>query len=257
MNNKRTHPMLLYMPVEEFFTEYLRNNKLDQTQIMVISRDVIADIKVKEQYNNISYSSRYDNVTFVPSLLPTPSSMEYAYGDDKTRFYEAYEGHLLSDDAFTDILCIVDIVVNDGIDVIMLSSKSEFASRFPYFLKEFIFDKLGVNVCLSEQLRDATSEEEYEKLLELGDMDEIRVLLEYNKKELTEGKVSADEFFNKFMEDAPAKFRKILMTKDIDHLICFGKEKGLRLSKRKSKEQIVDMIVEEVFGPEEVNQSDE
>lgn len=249
MEKKRNLGMILYMPIEEFFTEYVRNNNLGNTQILIISRDVVADIKEKEKYNNINYLSRYDNVTFVPSLLPNPASMEFAYGDDKTRFVEAYEGHLLGDEAFTDLICITDMAVNDGIDIILLSSKAEFASKFPYFLKEFASDKLGVNICLSEQLKDADNDEEYNKLLELGDVDEIKTLLEYNMKELTEGKVS-EAFFNRFMENAPMKYRKVLMTKDVDYLIRLGKDKGLHLSRRKSKEELIDKLVQEVFGEE-------
>lgn len=248
---KINHAVLIYMTVEEFFTEYVKMNDLSKTQIIIISRDVITDIKKKEQYNNITYSSKYDNVEFVPSLLPTPSSMEYIYGDDKTRFIEAYDSHLLSDESFSDLLCIADMVVNDGIDVILLSSRAEYASRFPYYLKEFTFDKFGLNICLSEELKEADTDEEYEACLNLGDIDDIKTLIDYNKKELTEGKVSAEEFFNRFMEDAPTKYRKILMTKDVEYLVSLGKDKGLRLSRRKPKESLVDTIVKEVFGSEE------
>lgn len=247
---KRKHAIFLYMTIEEFFTEYVKNNNLDNTQILIISRDIVADVKKKEGYNNISYFSKYDNIDFVPSLLPTPTSMEYVYGDDKSRFVEVYEGHLLGDDVFTDIICIADMVVNDGIDVIMLSSKAEFASTFPYALKDFIYNMLGLNVCLAEQLAEAETDEEYEKLLELGDTDDIRKLISQSKKDLTEGKVSEEEFFNKFMEDAPMKYRKILMTKDKDYVISIGKDKGLRMSRRKTKEELIDIITKEVFGPD-------
>lgn len=251
--NKRTHGMILYMTVEEFFTSYVKANNLDKTQIIIVSRDVTADIKTNEKYNNITYASKYDNVDFVPSLLPSPSSMEYAYGDDKTRFIEAYEGHLLSDDVFTDIVCIADMVVNDGIDVILLSSKAEFASQFPYFLKDFVHDKLGLKICLSEQLADAESDEEYENLVsDIGDIEDIKALIEYNKKELSEGQTSAEEFFNKFMEDAPTKYKKVLMTKDIDYILSLGKEKGLRLNKRKPKEELINTIVADTFGDDAV-----
>lgn len=245
---KRNHAILLYMTIEEFFTEYVKSNRLDNAQILIVSRDVVGDIKIKESYSKISYESRYDNITFVPSLIPSVASMEYVYGDDKSRFTEMYEGHLLGDDVFADILCIADMVVNDGIDVILLSSKGDFASTFPYILKDFVYKQLGINICLSEQLAEAESEEEYEQLLSLGDMDEIRTLLEFNKKELTEGRATADEFFNRFMEDAPMKYRKILMTKDKDYIIDLGKEKGIRMNRRKSKEELIDILVKEVFG---------
>lgn len=249
MENKRTHGICLYMTVEEFFTEYVKNNDLEMTQILIISRDVIADIKTKEKYNYISYSSKYDNIDFVPELLPTPSSLEYAYGDDKTRFIESYDGHLRDDDPFTSIICIADMVVNDGIDVILLSSKAEFASRFPYLLKDFVFEILGLKIRLSEELIEVDSEEEYEKLIsDIGDIDDIKTLIEVNKKELIEDKSSPENFFNHFMEDAPMKYRKILMTKEVEQLINLGKEKGLRLSRRKPKEELVDILVKEVFG---------
>ena len=249
-DKKITHGVIIYMTLEEFFTEYVKNNCINRTQILIISRDVTADIKQKERYNNILYSSRYDNVDFVPSLLPTPSSLEYAYGDDKTRFMEAYEGHLLSDEVFTDIICIADMVVNDGVDVIMLSSKAEFASQFPYYLKDFFYDKLGLKVCLGEQLAEAETDEEYDALLELGDIDDIRTIIDYNKKELTEGRTSAEEFFNHFMEDAPTKYRKILQTKDVDYIVELGKDKGLRLNRRKPKDELIDAITKEIFGPD-------
>lgn len=249
MDNKRTHGICLYMTVEEFFTEYVKNNDLDMTQILVISRDVTADIKTKEKYNYISYSSKYDNIDFVPELLPTPTSLEYAYGDDKTRFIEAYDGHLRGDDPFTSIICIADMVVNDGIDIILLSSKAEFASRFPYLLKDFVFETLGLKIRLSEELTDADSEEEYRQLIsDIGDIDDIKTLIDVNKRELMEDKSSPENFFNHFMEDAPMKYRKILMTKEVEQLISLGKEKGLRLSRRKPKEELVDVLVKEVFG---------
>ena len=249
MSSKRKHGMILYMTIEEFFTGYVKTNNLNRTQIIIVSRDVTADIKTNEKYNNITYSSKYDNIDFVPSLLPPPSSMEFAYGDDKSRFMEAYEGHLLSDETFTDIICIADMVVNDGVDVIMLSSKAEFASQFPYFLKDFVHDKIGLKICLSEQLSGAESDEEYEKLItDIGDIDDIKTLIDYNKKELSEDHTSEEEFFNRFMEDAPIKYKKVLMTKDIDYILSLGRDKGLRLNKRKSKEELVNAIVVDVFG---------
>lgn len=248
-NKKRTHGICLYMTVEEFFTEYVKNNDLEMTQILVISRDVTADIKTKENYNYISYSSKYDNIDFIPELLPTPASLEFAYGDNKERFYEHYDGHLRDEKAITTLVCIADMVVSDGIDVILLSSKADFASGFPYFLKDFIFEILGLKVRLSEELIDADSEEEYENLIsDIGDIDDIKTLIEVNKRELIEDKTSTENFFNRFMEDAPTKYRKILMTKEVDQIISLGKEKGLRMSRRRPKEELVDMIVKEVFG---------
>lgn len=244
-----SHGMILYMTIEEFFTEYVKSNDLERTQIIIVSRDVTADIKNRERYNNIVYSSKYDNIDFVPSLIPTPESMEFAYSDDKTRFIEAYEGHLLSDDVFTDIICIVDMVVNDGINIILLSSRAEFKSQFPYFLKDFIYERFGLKICLSEQLAESETEEEYTKLIQdIGDVEEIKLLLEQSKIDLTDDASSAEEFFNRFMEDAPVKYRRVLMTKDKEALLEFSKEKGLHISRRKTKEEIVDMIVNEVFG---------
>lgn len=248
MDKKRTG-ICLYMTVEEFFTEYVKNNDLEMTQILIISRDVVADIKTKEKYNCILYSSKYDNIDFVPELLPTPSSLEFAYGDDKERFYENYDGHLRSDEAFTSLICIADMVVNDGIDVILLTSKAEFASRFPYVLKDFMFENLGLKIRLSEELTEVDSEEEYQKLIsDIGDIEDIKTLIDVNKRELMEDKSSPENFFNHFMEDAPMKYRKILMTKEVEQLINLGKEKGLRMSRRKPKEELVDILVKEVFG---------
>ena len=238
----------IYMTTEEFFTEYVKNNNLEKTQIIIVSRDVVSDIQTNDKFTKIAYDSKYDNIDFVATLLPTPQSMEYAYGDDKTRFFEIYEGHLLSDDVFNDIICIVDMVVNDGIDIVILSSKAEFKSRFPYAIKDFVYDKFGLIIRLSEELADAESEEEYNNLISnIGDVDEIKSLVDYYKAELTENK-SVDEFVNRFMEDAPIKYRRILLTKTPEYVINLGKEKGLHLSRRKSLEELVDAVVERVFG---------
>lgn len=246
---KRNHGICLYMTVEEFFTEYVKNNNLEKTEILIVSRDVVSDIKKKEKYNYISYTSKYDNIEFVPELLPTPASMEFAYGNNTERFEEAYDGHLRSDDTYTAIICIADMVVNDGLDVILLSSKAEFASRFPYILKDFVYESLGMKIRLSEELIDADSEEEYESLIDdIGEIEDIRTMIEVGKKELMGEANPTDAFFNQFMEDADVKYRKLLMTKDVKQLVKLGTEKGLRMSRRKSKEELVDMLVKEVFG---------
>lgn len=249
MDKKRTHGMCLYMTVEEFFTEYVKNNDLEMTQILIVSRDVVADIKTKENYNYISYSSKYDNIDFVPELLPSPASLEFAYGDNKERFIEAYDGRLRDQETFTSLICIADMVVNDGIDVILLSSKAEFASGFPYILKDFMFENLGLKIRLSEELTEADSEEEQQELIsDIGDIEDIQTLLDIAKRELMDEEDSPENFFNHFMEDAPTKYRKILLSKDVEQIIKLGKEKGLRMSRRRPKEDLVDMIVKEVFG---------
>ena len=246
---KQKYGFCLYMTAEDFFTEYVKNNSLDRTQILIVSRDFVGDIKEKQKYNTITYQSRYDNIDFVPSLLPNPASLEFAYSDSKERFHDAYEGHLLGDDAFSDLICIVDMVVNDGVNIILLSSRAEFKSTFPYFIKDFVLDKFGMKICLAEELEEAESEEEYNRIItDIRDVEEIRTLLDFHKRELTEDKTSSEEFFNQFMEDAPVKYRKVLMTKDIPYLISMANEKGLHVSRRKSKEFIVDAIVKEVFG---------
>lgn len=255
MKKKRKTGVILYLTTEDFFMNYVKKNPLNTTQIIIISRDIISSIKKKEQYNSILYDSKYDNIDFVPTLLPTPSSLEYAYGDDKSRFREAYEGHLLGDDEFSDILCIADMVVNDGIDVILLSSKAEFASTFPYILKELVQRTIGLNICLGEQLAEAETDEEYDKLLDLGDIEEIKRLISYNMVQILSGGIDEKDaskiFFNRFMENAPTKYRKILMTKSEEELLKMAREKGLRLSRKKSKDEIINAITTEVFGATE------
>ena len=60
-----------------------------------------------------------------------------------------------------------------------------------------------------------------QRLLELGDTDDIRKLISQSKKDLTEGKVSEEEFFNKFMEDAQIVVFNIFCEK---FLYCHIKE---------------------------------
>ena len=233
---------LLIMTIDELFMKFGKDKDLKQYQILVVSRDIITNIQ-KKLNNDQTYESKYDNIDFVPSLLPTVAAMEFAYGDNEETFFQAYESNLISDETMIDLVSIVDMVVSDNLDVIIVVSILDMKSKFPYFLRNFIVERFKLNCYIYEELLD----DESLNPSDIGNVEEIKTILDYYKASFAESENAKVEFFNRFTDNMNQKFKSILLSKSVEELVKYANKHGLHVNKRKPKEEIVETLCKKMF----------
>lgn len=235
---------IMYLSINDFFQKYLteKQGQLDNFQIIVISKDIIADTETR--VNNMTmYESRFDDIEFLTQLYPHTDTLNYLLGNTRESFRERYIEQLDSLDEARLICCIVDMVINDGVDVYMISSKTEMMIGFYDVVREYMNTKFSM---------DIKSFEEYcenpECLNDIGDENEIRMMLQFQIEQLKLIDADIGEFFNVLTKDMATTYRDILMKKSIDELYRIGTNNNLHINKHKPKEYIVDHIMSKLMS---------
>lgn len=209
-------------------------------QILIISRDIVADSQVNTG-NTVRYRSAYDNVDFMMTVVPSGGviNMKYSYDTEKgnQEFELAYDNQLSADDAFTDLVCMVDMVVNDHVPVIMLCSNVDFQTGFPEQIRRFVYDRFGFSIYTIDDALDPTLD-----VTDYGDEEEIRKAVAEYKVELTENH-DEQSFFNWLTDSLFTKYRDVLMKKTPEQLARIASENGIFVRRNATKEAMVDRIV--------------
>lgn len=232
---------ILFMTVMDLVTYVAKDWPLKEFQILVASQDIVtSDQAANRQDKSVRYTSIYDNIDFMRSVIPSSTTMTYKYSrtpemDD--RFEMAYDNQLSADDAFQDILCMVDMAVNDKIPIIVLFSDVDFCTGFPEQLRRFVYDRFGFVIHTTEDLLDPDVD-----ITKYGDPDEVQINIRQYKLELS-GNEKEEEFFNWMVDSMSEKYRDILMKKSIDQLVTLATNKGIFVRRKASKESIVDKIL--------------
>lgn len=228
--------------VNDFFGNYLRNNKISNYELLILGKDIITG----DQINNdgkITYRTAFQHVNFCDRVSPSSLVEQYAYGLNMTEFVEAYNRQLNMPETMSQLCCIVDLVVNRDLNVIMLCSEREFKMGFVDILREFIFNNFGLYFVTSIETRY-----DPELIKHYGDKDDIRRKLNFfiNKNELIDKGLG--KFINKYVDDIEESYREILMNMSMDELYQYGLGKSIHVNRYKSKEYTVDRIMRKVFG---------
>jgi hypothetical protein len=262
--------------------KFARYNDLANYSILIASHEIAGSLKTRSVISGVStgitYASKYENIEFVDSLRPDNTTMEYCYGGNRAQFITEYESHLLSVEPFTDICCIVDMVVNLNTDVLIVMASFEETAQIPDYLNEFIYSEFGLRGYLFRDLERLVTafdnKSTYEKVVKsldftvpesfdgknvecitknIGDVDAIKERLVL--QEQTAAVMGADPgtehdilsiFFNRFTEDMEDKVRDLLLKRNIDDIKDVCREKGIRILPGSTKEALVNKILHEM-----------
>lgn len=281
---------LLFVNIEDLMLDFAKDNKLHDWIIIVVSEDIVASLKTRTVnygiQTGIEYESKFDNIEFVPSLMPVSRLMEGIFDgrqDQKKRmqFIEEYTSQLLDANAFTDLCCIADMIINDNTDVMIVTTRTETSMNdFTEVLRDFIIDEFKIVgyhytelMKLSKYIDDTTkynsillslpfdvpetfTGRNFHTIIDnciLGDIDEVKEHLEVQKslaanmsaKPGTENNLESI-FFNRFTEDLEDKLRELLLKKDEDYLKNICRNKGIRIVPHSTKNLLVDKIMHSI-----------
>ena len=236
---------LLFMTINDLFTSYIKNNNIDmnKTNIIVVSRDIEGERK-RDTRTGSDYESKYKNIDFCIELSPSPHVMEMYTGSSTSMYVEAYQEQLMNTTSVQKDLCaIVDMIVNDGYDIIIICSISEMNMQYFYILRDYIDQVFRLHGYMYQELKD----DDTLNSDDIGDITEIKKMLNYQLKTLELIDENIGEFFNKFKNDLADKYKEVLLNKTIDELVNIGRNKGLYINKHKPKEVIIDHILKKML----------
>lgn len=236
---------LLVSDVDRFFSNFLFDHKeepFDNYEILIVSKDIVADQKIMSDDGVSSYQSRYENIDFDTTLMPTPKVYEFYAGSTPSSYVEAFQDQLMMDNRLTSLCCIVDLVVNDNRNVVLLCSKAEYRMEYLHILLDF----------LSEQFKikgyDIEAYLEKEDITDIGDIEEIRKMLLFHMTNLDLIDTDTGLVMNNLMSDMVEKYKEVLMNKDKEDLFKIAVNKGCYVNKRRPKEEIVDHILKKMLN---------
>lgn len=281
MNNGKKGS-IVFINYDDLLMKFAKDNDLSEYEILIISHEIVGSLKMKSTSygisSNIEYESKYENIEFVSSLRPPVSAIEHISLNNKDTFLELYNNHLLSSEPYMDICSILDMAVNQGIQILMVSSAYEDALDIPYYLKEFIKDTFGF-ICYEfedlERVKDAYEETDkhlkakkmkslpfdipeefygnnFEVIVQnFGDEDAVREQLELEKIVAANMRAKAGHeddlqsiFFNSITESLEEKVRENLLKRTDEQIKDMCRSSGIRIgSTYTSKETLVDKII--------------
>lgn len=272
---------LLFIDFDTLFQKFARFNDLANYSIIVASHELSGSLKLRASTTGVStgikYESKYDNIEFVDSIRPTNGVMESMFSGNPKAVVEAYNNHLISVEPFTDLCAIVDMIVNQGCDVMILMASYECAGHAHEMLRDFILNNFWLRGYTFEELErlsnyygkevydkivaslDYTIPEEFDGsdfrciLRNYGDHDAIAERLETQKLVAADMMRTPGEeddlksmFFNRFTEDLEHKVRDVLMERSERAIKDMCRERGIRITSTATKAILVDRIIHEM-----------
>ena len=233
----------MYLSVNDFFSKYLTmiDGKLENCQIIVVSKDIIANEYIEENGVKI-YKSSYDSVDFTPELYPNSRVMEYRLSSTMKSYADMYIQQLEGLEQCRVICSIIDLVINENMNVILLCSKVDLKVQHFDIMRDFMFDKFGVVMHSFEEYL-----ENPDCLNDCGDFETARLMLQFQIENMKLIDENIGVFFNQFTKDMAEQYRQILMNKSIDELCEIGIRNNIHVNRRKPKEYNVDHIMQKLL----------
>lgn len=281
MNDQIKNGSLVLITFDDLLMKFAKTNDLGEYEIIVASHEIAGSLTLRQSIAGMptasQYESKYDNIEFVPSLRPCVSAMEHAFGQSRETYIEIYNSQLLDVEPLTDLCCIIDMIVNQGIDCLLVVSQYEQAARMFDYLGAFIKDMFLLE---SYQFTDLDALVEtygtplYEKtrvsvpfdvpdkfdgihldciVKNIGDVSAIKEKLELEKTIAAsmqarpgEEESFKDLFFNRFTETLEDKVREQLQKRTMDDVKNICRDRGLRISPSATKEMLIDNIIHSI-----------
>lgn len=233
----------IHLTLNEFMEFYVKDKEknLQDYLLIVIGRDIIASDKSITTYNATQSISKYDNIEFLPSLTPKAASMEYLGADQIDQFSNMYVNQLMGDEPLKDMLCIVDMIVNDGIKIIMVHHSTDQKLGWTPLLFDTFEDVFGIRCYGAVDCVDPEVDTN-----DYGDVEAIRKKVDEYKAYLTDSGKKED-FFNEYIDSMEFTYRNILDRRSVEELVEFARKKGFWVNRRAPKNQIIDKIIENTY----------
>lgn len=280
-SNSERKGSLLFIDFDALFQKFARYNDLANYSIIIASHELSGSLKVKAAMTGVTtgikYESKYDNIEFADSIRPTSTVMEAMFNGNPKRVAEMYNNHLISVEPFADLCAIVDMIVNNGCDVMIVMASYECAGHAHEMLRDFILENFwlrGYTFDELERLSNYYGEDVYDKILatldykvpkefdgtdfrcilrNYGNYDEIVERLEIQKAIAADMMKTPGEeddlksmFFNRFTEDLEHKVRDVLMERSERTIKDMCRERGIRITTTATKATLVDRIIHEM-----------
>ncbi len=236
---------ILFSTVNDLVRYIARDYPLKNFEVVVISKSIITESRRKEQRNvgnEIIDESKYDNVDFIPNLIPTTSTLSLLYsgrkgGSGYEEFSSAYLNQLAEDAVFSELICLVDMAFTDHIPILVISIEIDFSMGYPDILMSYIEQMFGYKCYTVNDFLDPEVD-----VCNVGDRSEIEAVLNEFKAEFSEAN-DKDAFFNYMVESVRVKYQGLLEKKTMEQLVQIATESGIFIRKRDTKEDIIRKIV--------------
>ncbi|WP_304411346.1 hypothetical protein [Bacteroides acidifaciens] len=245
-----TKPFFIIASLPQFFGDILKRNaegetnfKLGDCYILVVSRDITTSIGMKSRdYTNVNeWQSRYENVEFITSLIPAAVDMEYLCTTGMDTFLDNYVKMLQARVQMSDIISICDCVVNRSIPIFIIVSSSDLTQQYPLILRDYIQDEFGLRGSMMEDIESNGIETIYD----IGNVEEIKKSIAEHI-DVYRKQYDTDYFFNTLTDDMQKAYREMLGQHTEAELRELAKERHLFISRRYSKEDIIEKIVDDI-----------
>ena len=247
---KKTKPFLMFLSLQEFFGDILKRNnegemnfKLGDCYMLVVSRDIITQIGMasRDFCSTNEFQSRYENVEFLATLLPQAQTMEFLGTAGVDEFAEEYIKTLQAEAPMGDLISICDCVANRGTPIFILFSTGDKQTSFPEILQDYIKEEFGLKGYMVEDLADRSPDIIYD----IGDVEKIREAI---KVHIDQYLIQHDieRFFNTLTDDMENAYKTMLSQHTEDELRALAKERNVFVSRRYTKEQIIDKIIDDI-----------
>lgn len=237
---------LTYMKIDQFIGKVVKDKNMDSAHVVVLSSSIVGSVQKKGPGNTDVIESKYKNIHFAENLYPEPRVQNYADRySEREMFREAYIEQITRDDNFGDVCAIVDLVVEKGKDVILVTGPFEYSMGFLEILSIFIKDEFGLESASFDQLeRGDMSPREIDTANQ--DMDKIKENLNSFVVEALQLQTKED-MYNRFCDDLETKYKEILMRKTIEQLHYIADDKGYKINPRLEKKEYVDELFDRMF----------
>ena len=243
-------PFLMFVSIRDLFMDILKRNsegemnfKLGDCFMLIVSRDIISKIgeKSRDFTDTNEFQSRYENVEFLSTLLPKAELIEFVGTTGIDHFAEQYIESLQAEYPMSDIISICDCVANRGKPVFVVFSNSDMTIGYPDVLMDFIHTEFGINIYKASDLVNKPADIIYD----IGNIDEIRLAIKEHVNQFLI-QYDLDTFFNTLTDDMEKAYRDILSKHTEDELRALAKERYIFVSRRHTKEQIIEKIIEDI-----------
>lgn len=237
---------ILFATINDLITYIARDYPLKNFEVVVISKSIITESRGKEQRNfgnQIVDESKYDNVDFIPNLIPTTSTLSLLYSGKKggsgyEDFSNAYLTQLGEDEVFNGLICLVDMAFTDHIPILVLAVDVDFNMGYPDILMGYIHEMFGYKCYTTKDFLDPECD-----ICDVGDRAQIEELLKEYKIQFGEQN-DVDAFYNFMTESIRVKYKSLLDKKTTEQLVQIATDAGIFIRKRDTKDDIIRKIID-------------
>lgn len=244
-------PCIVTVSIKELIGIIARDYPLRDFQIIVADQDIITATSIKNSYRrDVKYESNYDNIEFVPSIVPQATVLNRIWDIDSGRekFEDAFVAQLQGDAATSDIICMIDMTIHRKIPILIVYAPVSISQHIPDVLRQYLFDAYGVKSYDGVDLMDESVD-----VLDIGDINEIEKNLDDGMKLLADSQ-NPEEFYNYMTDSLLGKYRGLLERKTEEQLRAIAASKQIFLKRSLDREGIIDTIINRL-SKREVSQS--